>query len=52
MLVKMFVNEIYFEYNNQKQLLLYKGVSDMKNSEGTSEPVIVKYEYSTFGTSR
>lgn len=44
MLVKMFVNEIFFEYNSQKQLLRYKGVADMKNSEGNSESVIVKYE--------
>lgn len=44
MLVKMFVDEIYFQYNSKKELVEYKGMADMKNSEGASESVIIKYE--------
>jgi hypothetical protein len=42
-LVKMFVGEIWFQYDKDRKLLKYRGASDMKNSEGKSPEVLVVY---------
>jgi hypothetical protein len=43
-LLKMFVGEIYFQYNSSKKLIEYVGKLDMKNSEGESPQVRTVYE--------
>lgn len=43
-LIKMFVGEIYFQYNESKKLLEYVGKLDMKDAEGKSPQVRTVYE--------
>lgn len=42
-IVKMFVGEIWFQYDSHKNLIRYRGASDMKNTQGESPEVLVEY---------
>lgn len=44
-LYRMLVPEIYFQYSQNTKLLEYRGVSDIKDSQGKRPEVLIKYIY-------